>query len=51
MDSGEDSPSVGVIILIVAFAINAAIYAGFGLLLIALIDACRGSTGKRSLLK
>jgi len=51
MDSGEDSQFVGVIILVVAFAINVAIYAGVGFLLVMLIEACRSMTGTRSFLE
>jgi multidrug efflux pump subunit AcrA (membrane-fusion protein) len=51
MDSGEDSQFVGVIILIVAVAINVAIYAGVGFLLLTLIEACRSTTGRRSFLE
>jgi len=40
-----------VIILVVAFAINVAIYAGVGFLLVMLIEACRSMTGTRSFLE
>ncbi len=49
MDSGDDSQWVGVIILVVAFAINTAIYVGVGFFLLALIDGCRSMTGKTRL--
>ncbi len=51
MDSGEDSQFVGVIILIVAFAINVAIYTVVGLILLVLIEACRSVTGRQSFLE
>jgi hypothetical protein len=51
MDSGEDSGWIGVIIVVLALVANVAFYAGIGLILVTLIEACRSMTGRRSFLE
>jgi hypothetical protein len=51
MDSGEDSGWIGAVIVVLALAVNVAVYAGIGLILVTLIEACRSMTGRRSFLE